>query len=196
VAGKIEEHLSRNPDLKLAVLYRTNAQSRVFEEGLRKRRIDYNIVGGFSFYERAEVKDIVAYLKLLLNPEDDIALLRVINSPPRGLGKTSLDELQHRAKELGVSLWEAMGLIADREYQGEVNLTNRAKEAMRAFRRVIEGLQKKAEDAANSEKRVSDVVIGAIDDSGYSLMLRSENSDEAEGRLENLEELGECRGGL
>ena len=189
VAGKIEEHLSRNPDLKLAVLYRTNAQSRVFEEGLRKRRIDYNIVGGFSFYERAEVKDIVAYLKLLLNPEDDIALLRIINSPPRGLGKTSLDELQHRAKELGVSLWETIGLIADREYQGDVNLTNRAKEAMRAFRRVIEGLQKKAEDAAKSEKKVSDVVIAAIDDSGYSMMLRSENTDEAEARLENLEEL-------
>ena len=189
VAGKIEEHLSRNPDLKLAVLYRTNAQSRVFEEGLRKRRIDYNIVGGFSFYERAEVKDIVAYLKLLLNPEDDIALLRVINSPPRGLGKTSLDELQHRARELGVSLWEAISVIADREYQGDVNLTNRAKEAMRAFRRVIEGLQKKAEEAASSDKPVSDVVIAAIDDSGYSLMLRSENSDEAEGRLENLEEL-------
>ena len=189
VAGKIEEHLSRNPDLKLAVLYRTNAQSRVFEEGLRKRRIDYNIVGGFSFYERAEVKDIVAYLKLLLNPEDDIALLRIINSPPRGLGKTSLDELQHRAKDLSVSLWETIGLIADREYQGDVNLTNRAKEAMRAFRRVIEGLQKKAEDAAKSEKKVSDIVIAAIDDSGYSMMLRSENTDEAEARLENLEEL-------
>ncbi len=189
VAGKIEEHLSRNPDLRLAVLYRTNAQSRVFEEGLRKRRINYNIVGGFSFYERAEVKDIVAYLKLLLNPEDDIALLRVINSPPRGLGKTSLDELQNRAKELGISLWDAIGLIAGREYQGEVNLTNRAKEAMRAFRRVIEGLQNKADNAVSSDKRVSDVVIAAIDDSGYSLMLRSENTDEAEGRLENLEEL-------
>ncbi|HJS52355.1 MAG TPA: UvrD-helicase domain-containing protein [Pyrinomonadaceae bacterium] len=189
VAGKIEEHLSRNHDLKIAVLYRTNAQSRVFEEGLRKRRIDYNIVGGFSFYERAEVKDIVAYLKLLLNPEDDIALLRIINSPPRGLGKTSLDELQNRAKELGVSLWETMGLIADREYQGEVNLTNRAKEAMRAFRRVIGGLQEKAEKASTSDKKVSDVVIAAIDDSGYSMMLRSENTDEAEARLENLEEL-------
>jgi DNA helicase-2/ATP-dependent DNA helicase PcrA len=189
VAGKIEEHLMRDPSTKIAVLYRTNAQSRVFEEGLRKRRIDYNIVGGFSFYERAEVKDIVAYLKLVLNPEDDIALLRIINSPPRGLGKTSLDELQARAKELGLSLWETMGIIADREYQGDVSLTNRAKEAMRAFRRVIEGLQKKAEEAARSDKKVSDVVIAAIDDSGYSLMLRCENTDEAEARLENLEEL-------
>jgi DNA helicase-2/ATP-dependent DNA helicase PcrA len=189
VANKIEEHLMRLPDAKIAVLYRTNAQSRVFEESLRRSRIDYNIVGGFSFYERAEVKDIVAYLKLTANPDDDIALLRVINVPPRGLGKTSLDELQFRAKDFGVSLWEAIGLIADRDYTGEVNLTNRAKEAMRAFRRVIENLQKKADEVSKTEKPVTDLVIAAIDDSGYSMMLRSENSDEAEARLENLEEL-------
>jgi DNA helicase-2/ATP-dependent DNA helicase PcrA len=189
VANKIEEHLMRQPDAKIAVLYRTNAQSRVFEESLRRLRIDYNIVGGFSFYERAEVKDIVAYLKLTVNPDDDIALLRVINVPPRGLGKTSLDELQFRGKDLGVSLWEAMGIIADREYRGDVNLTNRAKEAMRAFRRVIENLQKKADEVSKTERPVTDLVIAAIDDSGYSLMLRSENSDEAEARLENLEEL-------
>src|SRR5687768_5388240 len=189
VAGRIEEHLSRDPGVKIAVLYRTNAQSRVFEEALRRLRIDYNIVGGFSFYERAEVKDIVAYLKLVLNPDDDIALLRVINVPPRGLGKTSLEELQHRAKDFGVSLWEAMGNIADREYKGDVNLTNRAKEAMRAFRRVIDNLRKKSEELAGSERPVTDLVIAAIDDSGYSLMLRSEDSDEAEARLENLEEL-------
>ena len=70
-----------SPSDKLAILYRTNAQSRVFEEALRRQRIDYNIVGGFSFYERAEVKDIIAYLKLAMNPFDDIALLRVINTP-------------------------------------------------------------------------------------------------------------------
>jgi DNA helicase-2/ATP-dependent DNA helicase PcrA len=189
VANKIEEHLMRQPDTKIAVLYRTNAQSRVFEESLRRLRIDYNIVGGFSFYERAEVKDIVAYLKLTLNPDDDIALLRVINVPPRGLGKTSLDELQFRAKDFGVSLWDAMGIISDRDYRGDVNLTNRAKEAFRAFRRVIENLQKKAEEVSKTGKPVTDLVIAAIDDSGYSLMLRSENSDEAEARLENLEEL-------
>jgi DNA helicase-2/ATP-dependent DNA helicase PcrA len=105
------------------------------------------------------------------------------------LGKTSLDELQFRARDIGVSLWEAMGVISNREYSGEVNLTNRAKEAMRAFRRVIENLQKKAEEVSKTEKPVTDLVIAAIDDSGYSLMLRSENSDESEARLENLEEL-------
>lgn len=189
VAAKIEEHRRRNPNEKIAVLYRTNAQSRVFEESLRRLRIDYNIVGGFSFYERAEVKDIIAYLKLVLNPQDDIALLRVINTPARSLGKTSLDELQARAKDLGLSLWETVGVITEKGYEGQTSLTTRAKDAMRAFCRVIENLQAKAKDAAETEKRVSDVVIAAIDDSGYSLMLRSENTDEAEARLENLEEL-------
>ncbi|HEV8593480.1 MAG TPA: 3'-5' exonuclease, partial [Pyrinomonadaceae bacterium] len=189
VASKIEEHRRRNANEKIAVLYRTNAQSRVFEEALRRMRIDYNIVGGFSFYERAEVKDVIAYLKLALNPFDDIALLRVINTPPRGIGKTSLDELTARAKDLGVSLWEAIAVITDPASNVKANLTPRAKEAFRGFRRVIENLQKSAADAANSEKKVSEVVIAAIDDSGYSLMLRAENTDEAEARLENLEEL-------
>jgi DNA helicase-2/ATP-dependent DNA helicase PcrA len=189
VASKIEEHRRRNANEKVAVLYRTNAQSRVFEEALRRMRIDYNIVGGFSFYERAEVKDVIAYLKLALNPFDDVALLRVINTPPRGIGKTSLDELTARAKDLGVSLWEAVAVVTDPASNVKANLTPRAKEAFRGFKRVIENLQKSAADAANSEKKVSEVVIAAIDDSGYSLMLRSENTDEAEARLENLEEL-------
>jgi len=201
VAARIEEHLARFPGVKVAVLYRTNAQSRVFEEALRRLRIDYNIVGGFSFYERAEVKDIVSYLKLLLNPDDDIALLRVVNVPPRGIGKTSLDELQARSKDLGVSLWEAIEILTGAasvplaNSLGTVaapvsaNLTNRAKEAFRAFRKVIQGLRERAATVENTDKKVSDVVIAAIDDSGYSLMLRSENSDEAEARLENLEEL-------
>jgi DNA helicase-2/ATP-dependent DNA helicase PcrA len=103
VAQKIDEHRRRNPKDKIAILYRTNAQSRLFEEALRRNRIEYNIVGGFSFYERAEVKDVIAYLKMALNPFDDIALLRVINTPTRGFGKTSLDELQFRARDFGVS---------------------------------------------------------------------------------------------
>ncbi len=189
VASKIDEHLRRNPRQKIAVLYRTNAQSRVFEEQLRRMRIDYNIVGGFSFYERAEVKDIIAYLKLALNPADDIALLRVINTPPRGIGKTTLDELMTRSRDLGVSLWETIAIITDPESGVKANLTNRAKEALRSFKRVLETLQKKAGELANTERKVSEIVIAAIDDSGYSLMLRSENTDESEARLENLEEL-------
>ena len=189
VAAKIEEHLRRNPSQRIAVLYRTNAQSRVFEEQLRRMRIDYNIVGGFSFYERQEVKDIVAYLKLALNPQDDIALLRVINTPTRGIGKTTLDELQARAGDLGVSLWEAISIVTDPMSGVKANLTNRAKDAVLSFHKVIERLQTKTSEVAESDKKVSDVVIAAIDDSGYSMMLRSENSDESEARLENLEEL-------
>lgn len=189
VASKIEEHSRRNQNDKIAILYRTNAQSRVFEEALRRARIDYNIVGGFSFYERAEVKDIIAYLKMALNPFDDIALLRVINTPTRGLGKTSLDELMNQSRDLGVSLWETIAIVTDKNSAVKSSLTPRAREAMRTFKRVIEGLQKKAGDFIDTERRVSDVVIAAIDDSGYSMMLGSENSDEAEGRLENLEEL-------
>jgi DNA helicase-2/ATP-dependent DNA helicase PcrA len=171
------------------VLYRTNAQSRVFEEALRRLRIDYNIVGGFSFYERAEVKDVISYLKLALNPADDIALLRVINTPSRGLGKTSLDELQFRAKEMGASLWETIAVLTDAATSAHSSLTSRAKDAMRAFKHVIEKLQKVAAAVEGTDRKVSDVVIAAIDDTGYSLALRSENTDEAEARLENLEEL-------
>lgn len=189
VAAKIEEHLRRNPKEKIAVLYRTNSQSRVFEEQLRRMRIDYNIVGGFSFYERQEVKDIIAYLKLALNNNDDIALLRVINTPPRGIGKTTIDELQTKAKDLNVSLWEALEKITDPLSGVSANLTIRAKTALSAFHRVIEGLSTKVVEASQTDRKVTDVVIAAIDDSGYSLMLRSENSDEAEARLENLEEL-------
>jgi len=188
VATKIEEHRRRNANERIAVLYRTNAQSRVFEESLRRLRIDYNIVGGFSFYERAEVKDIISYLKLALNPSDDVALLRVLNTPPRGLGKTSIDELQFRAKDLGVSLWEAIAVLTDKMSGVNSSLTPRAREALRGFKAVIEKLQKAAGETESNGK-VSDAVIAAIDDTGYSLMLRTENTDEAEARLENLEEL-------
>ncbi len=189
VASKIEEHQRRRGDSRIAVLYRTNAQSRLFEESLRRMRIEYNIVGGFSFYERAEVKDVIAYLKLAMNPFDDIALLRVINTPTRGLGKTSLDELQRHAKATGASLWMTIASITDRDLPLQLNLTPRAREAMRAFRNVIESLIKKVAESNGADKPVSDIVVAAIEDTGYANSLRIENSDEAEARLENLEEL-------
>jgi len=104
VAAKIEEHRRADSSTRAAILYRTNAQSRLFEEAMRRAGTPYNIVGGFSFYERAEVRDIVSYLKLALNPHDSVALLRVINTPTRGMGKQTLDELDRRAKDYGVSL--------------------------------------------------------------------------------------------
>lgn len=189
VASQIDEQRRRNPQTRLAILYRTNAQSRVFEESLRRYRIDYNIVGGFSFYERSEIKDIISYLKVALNPFDDIALLRVVNTPPRGFGKTSLDELSHRAKDFGVSLWETIATITDPTYTGQVNLTPRAKDSLRKFKQTIENLQTKVSEASQSDKPVTEVVITAIEETGYANMLRTENSDESAARLENLEEL-------
>jgi DNA helicase-2/ATP-dependent DNA helicase PcrA len=189
VASKIEEHRRRNPQDRIAILYRTNAQSRVFEESLRRYRIDYNIVGGFSFYERAEIKDVIAYLKLALNPFDDIALLRVINTPTRGFGKTSLDELQHRAKDFSVSMWETISIITGLEFKERLNLTPRALESLKKFKQTIENLQKKVADASQSDKPVTEVVMAAIEDTGYASMLRTENTDESATRLENLEEL-------
>ncbi len=189
VASKIVDHQRKNYSEKIAILYRTNAQSRVFEEAFRRNRIEYNIVGGFSFYERAEVKDVIAYLKLALNPFDDIALLRVINTPPRGFGKTSLDELHFRAKDFGVSLWEAIAIITDKEFKETVNLTPRAIESLRKFKSLIEKLQQKVSESSQTEKPVTEVVISAIEDTGYANALRTENSDESAARLENLEEL-------
>lgn len=189
VAIEIEKLRMRQPDLRFAILYRTNAQSRVFEEALRRQRIDYNIVGGFSFYERAEVKDVIAYLKLALNPHDSIALLRVINTPPRGLGKTTLDELERQAREFQVSIWEAIAVALDPAEGTVQKLNPRALTALRSFQQIVSKLGRKVEEALKTEEPVSSVVVSAIEDTGYANALRAENTDEAEGRLENLQEL-------
>ena len=188
-ASRIVNHQRVNRRDKIAILYRTNAQSRVFEDALRRVRVDYNIVGGFSFYERAEVKDTIAYLKLALNPFDDIAFLRVVNTPTRGLGKSSLDELQFRAKDFGVSLWEALAIVTDEKYEQPLNLTPRAINSLKKFKKIIENLAVKANEQTQTDKPVTEVVISAIEDTGYGNMLRMENSDDSNSRLENLEEL-------
>src|ERR1044072_3502431 len=194
VAGKIEEHLAAEPDVRAAVLYRTNSQSRVFEEAMRRSSLAYNIVGGFSFYERMEVRDIIAYLKLALTPHDSIALQRVINTPPRGIGKITLDEIETRAREFGISYWHAItDLLAD-----EQRLSQRAVASLSNFKRIITGLGAQAEAILGGEDMetqvestspVSDLVKAAILDSGYENALKAENNDEAEARLENLQEL-------
>jgi len=189
VADKVYDHRRLNHKDKVAVLYRTNAQSRVFEEALRRLRIDYNIVGGFSFYERAEVKDVIAYLKLSQNPSDDIALLRVINTPARGIGKTSLDEVIRISGKMGGSVWEAVEAITEGSVEGTVAITPRALASLSEFRDIIRGLGEKAATPADPERPVSGVVVAAIENTGYADSLRRENSDEADSRLLNLEEL-------
>ena len=187
VAQKVLEHSRDERDIRAAVLYRTNSQSRNFEEAMRRAGLQYNIIGGFSFYERMEVRDIIAYLKLALNPNDSIALQRVINSPPRGIGKTTIDEIERRARDYELSWWETIGVIV--EQPG--NLGSRAISAMKSFRRIVNQLADLSdpEKNTNSSSPVSDVVRAAILETGYELSLRSERTDEAESRLENLQEL-------
>jgi DNA helicase-2/ATP-dependent DNA helicase PcrA len=185
VAAKIEEHRRVEPDLRAAVLYRTNAQSRVFEEALRRAGLAYNIVGGFSFYERAEVRDIISYLKLALNPHDSIALQRVINSPPRGIGKQTLDEIARRARDYGVSYWETLSIMTEQP----TGISPRAVSALKSFQKIVTELVGAVQSAAQTNSPVSEVVKAAILDTGYSNALKAENNDEAEARLENLQEL-------
>jgi len=194
VSGKIQEHLAADSNVRAAVLYRTNSQSRVFEEAMRRAGLSYNIVGGFSFYERMEVRDIISYLKLAMNPHDSIALQRVVNTPPRGIGKMTVDEIETRARESGMSYWDAISdLIAE-----DKRLSPRAAASLANFQRIVTGLGARAqaiekpEDAETeieSTSPVSDLVKAAILDTGYENALKAENNDEAEARLENLQEL-------
>ncbi len=118
---------------RIAVLYRTNSQSRLVEEALRRYGIQYTMVGGFSFYDRAEIKDMLSYLKLVVNTSDSIALQRSINTPPRGIGKTTLETIERLALETGVSAWDAM-----REVIAQRLVSARAVAALEGFRRMIE----------------------------------------------------------
>jgi DNA helicase-2/ATP-dependent DNA helicase PcrA len=141
-----------------AVLYRTNAQSRLVEEALRRYNIPYTMVGGFSFYERAEIKDLLAYLRLIRNPHDSMALQRVINTPARGIGKTSLETLERLALETGVSTWEALSAaIANRL------IPTRALMAIESFRQLILDAQAMM-DPDFAGKLAADVAAGAESD--------------------------------
>ncbi len=118
---------------RAAVLYRTNSQSRLLEEAMRRYGIKYNVVGGFSFYERSEIKDMISYLKLIQNPSDSVALLRVINTPTRGIGKTTVDQIERIALETNLSMWDAIGHIVS-----ERLMQPRACAALKSFRELIE----------------------------------------------------------
>jgi DNA helicase-2/ATP-dependent DNA helicase PcrA len=118
---------------RAAVLYRTNSQSRLFEEAMRRYGLKYHVVGGFSFYERAEIKDLISYLKVVLNPDDSVSLLRVINTPVRGIGKTTIEMIERLALETGLSMWGAVGEAITRQL-----LPARALAALKSFRDLIE----------------------------------------------------------
>jgi len=137
IADRVQRYLreagAQEDTPRCAVLYRTNSQSRLVEEALRRYQIQYHMVGGFSFYDRAEVKDILSYLKLVQNVHDSVALGRVVNSPPRGIGKTSMDTLERMALSSGMSTWDAIGRAIDDKL-----LPQRSLMALGSFRRLIE----------------------------------------------------------
>jgi DNA helicase-2/ATP-dependent DNA helicase PcrA len=133
IARYIREANDRGDDPRAAVLYRTNSQSRLFEEAMRRYQLKYHVVGGFSFYERAEIKDLISYLKVIHNPEDSVSLLRVVNTPPRGIGKTTMEVVERVALETGLSLWGAIG-----ECNRRALLPQRAMAALKSFADLIE----------------------------------------------------------
>src|SRR5437667_6379170 len=133
VAKYLREIADQGENGRAAVLYRTNSQSRLFEEAMRRYQLKYHVVGGFSFYERAEIKDMISYLKVIQNPDDSVSLQRVINTPARGIGKTTLETLEHLALETGVSIWGAMGEAIRRQL-----LPARALAALKGFKEIIE----------------------------------------------------------
>jgi DNA helicase II / ATP-dependent DNA helicase PcrA len=132
IAKYVREATDRGEDARAAVLYRINSQSRLLEEAMRRYQLRYHVVGGFSFYERAEIKDLISYLKVIHNPDDSVSLRRVINTPARGIGKTTMDVVERIAVETGLSLWGAIGECIERGL-----LPARALQALKSFRDLI-----------------------------------------------------------
>jgi len=178
VASELKRILNDDPDQTCAVEYRTNFQSRAFEEVFRRRGLRYKLVGGFSFYNRAEVKDALAYVRLAMHPEDDISLLRVLNLPPRGIGKTTVDALRATARVDGSPLWTAIEKLISGTSSG------RAVTPLRTFREIVGNLQ-----SALAEKEPPEFLRTVFEESGYMDMLKDRNSAEDVARMENLEEL-------
>ena len=179
IADTINQLLREDPSLKAAVLYRTNSQSRQIEEGLRRYRRPYVVVGGLSFYQRAEIKDLLSYLKLMMAPGDPVSLMRVINTPARGIGRTTTEEIQKHAAEGKMNPWQAIEDLLARQL-----LSGRADSALTAFYRMMEEIR---ETAHQTPPHL--LLESILERSGYRRMLAQDKSPGAEARLENLDEL-------
>ena len=175
VAEQVSGLHRADPSQSIAVLYRTNAQSRALEEAMRRRSLRYRLLGGFSFYLRAEVKDALAYLRLCFHPQDDVALLRIINTPPRGIGKTTVDALREHARLHSCSLWDAIP---------SVMLAGRAAAPLARFRELIDHL-----DAERETRMASEFLTYLLDRTGYLDTLEQQDSVEGSSRADNLREL-------
>ncbi len=182
VVNQIQTLAARHPELhfgKFAILYRTNAQSRAFEDSLVRWGIPYKVVGGLRFYDRREIKDVLAYLRAIANPFDTVSLLRVINTPRRGVGKTTIDNLVKAAQELNQPLWEILS-----DETSVKTLAGRSSKGVLSFANII----KKWRGELDSVK-ANEVVQGVLEDSGYVRELQSQGTEEASDRLTNVQEL-------
>ncbi|MCY9396095.1 DNA helicase PcrA [Bacillus inaquosorum] len=179
VAGKIHQlHSSGKRKLSdIAILYRTNAQSRVIEETLLKAGLNYNIVGGTKFYDRKEIKDILAYLRLVSNPDDDISFTRIVNVPKRGVGATSLEKIASYAAMNGLSFFQAIQQV------DFIGVSAKAANALDSFRQMIENLTNMQDYLS-----ITELTEEILDKTEYREMLKAEKSIEAQSRLENIDE--------
>lgn len=178
VIGKIQEQIRNGRKLSdIAILYRTNAQSRVIEESFLKSNIDYSIVGGIKFYDRKEIKDILAYLRLISNPDDDISLQRIINVPKRAIGSTSIDKIANFATMHDLSMFQALETIE------MIGLSPKAEKAAAEFRNLVSNYTHQQEYLS-----VTELVEEVLDKTGYRDMLKAEKSLESQSRLENIDE--------
>jgi DNA helicase-2/ATP-dependent DNA helicase PcrA len=166
---------------EIAVFYRTNAQSRVLEDTLVRAEIGYQVIGGTKFYERAEIKDAIAYLTVLLNPQDVGAFTRIVNSPRRGIGTTSLSRVIAHANTTGESIWNVAS-----EPESVPNLGAAAVKALRRFMGTMHVLRERAE---SPHTPISALLKEVLSETGYLEALQNERTIEAQGRIENLEEL-------
>ncbi|MFC7802475.1 DNA helicase PcrA [Bacillus subtilis] len=179
VAGKIHQlHSTGKRKLSdIAILYRTNAQSRVIEETLLKAGLNYNIVGGTKFYDRKEIKDILAYLRLVSNPDDDISFTRIVNVPKRGVGATSLEKIASYAAINGLSFFQAIQQV------DFIGVNAKAANALDSFRQMIENLTNMQDYLS-----ITELTEEILDKTEYREMLKAEKSIEAQSRLENIDE--------
>ncbi|QWF75203.1 DNA helicase PcrA [Bacillus subtilis] len=179
VAGKIHQlHSSGKRKLSdIAILYRTNAQSRVIEETLLKAGLNYNIVGGTKFYDRKEIKDILAYLRLVSNPDDDISFTRIVNVPKRGVGATSLEKIASYAAINGLSFFQAIQQV------DFIGVSAKAANALDSFRQMIENLTNMQDYLS-----ITELTEEILDKTEYREMLKADKSIEAQSRLENIDE--------
>jgi DNA helicase II / ATP-dependent DNA helicase PcrA len=180
VSGQIKQIIRANPDYRIAVLYRANFLSRNFEDVLTEEGIPYAVVGSVAFFGRMEVKDLLAYLRIIFNPEDDIALLRILNTPPRGIGSATIDILTKAALEKGVPVLEAL-----REKARDPEMPGRSSRALLQF----QGLLSKWH-ALQDSLTIAELLEKILEDTRYREMLqKQENAAEIENRLANLDEL-------